>query len=106
MALAQRTSKLKRPVVSSQSINIGIRHIEEKLFHRLATKGYGSYASRHEIFGILAEEMDEVLDELRLNTPEGYRDFRKELLDVAVAALFGYICMDESYIPFYPKRKK
>ncbi len=103
--LALLGSKLKRIPVSAQDINRGIKELEDKLFYRLATKGYGAYASRHEIYGILAEEMDELLDELRINTRPGYKNYRKELKDIAVAALYGMICMDQKYIPFFPKKK-
>jgi NTP pyrophosphatase (non-canonical NTP hydrolase) len=103
--LAQPGSKI-RPKVADWSINEGLISVRNKLRFRLETKGSGSYASRHEIYGILAEEMDELLDELRINTRRGYKNFRKELLDVAVAALFGYVCMDENYIPFHSHKHK
>lgn len=101
--MAQPGSKI-RPEVSGRSLSQGFIDIGAKLRYRLGTKGYRSYASRHEIFGILAEEMDELLDELRINTRAGHKNFRKELMDVAVAALFGYISMD-GYIPYVPKKK-
>lgn len=100
--LAQVGSKLREPV-SKKDISKGVDDLIQKLFKRLSEKGYGSYASRHEILGILVEEMDEVMDEVRINTPRGYLNFRKELLDVAVGALFGYICMSGQYIK-PPKR--
>lgn len=84
--------------VDEGDIQKGLAHIQAKLRQRLQKKGYGQYISRHEIYGILAEEMDEVLDELRINSPEGYENFSKELLDVAVGALFGYICCEFGYI--------
>ena len=87
-----------RQAVKNQDISRGLLALHDKLIYRLETKGRGQYASRHEIFGILAEEMDEALDELRENSEGGYVNFKKELLDVAVAAIFGYICLDGGYI--------
>lgn len=104
-ALVVQGNKIRVKVIP-QHITDGFVAIGNKLRYRLETKGNDSYASRHEIFGIIAEEMDELLDELRINTRRGYKNFRKELLDIAVASLFGYICMDERYIPFYPKKRK
>jgi len=93
-----------RPEVTQEHIARGILDITKKLESRLKKKGWGSYASRHEIFGICAEEMDELLDELRINTPEGYENFAKECLDVAVAGLFGYICVQYGYI--HPSKRE
>jgi hypothetical protein len=95
-----------RPPVNTIDIGQAFTDTATKLKFRLKTKGNGSYASRHEIYGILAEEMDELLDELRINSLAGYKNFRKELLDIAVAALFAYTCMDERYIKYHPKHKK
>jgi len=105
LALALQGSKI-RMKVAGFSISDAFIALGKKLRYRLETKGPGSYASRHEIYGILAEEMDELLDELRINTLSGYKNFRKELLDVAVAAIFAYACMDGRYIPFTPKKRK
>lgn len=87
-----------RPEVTLQAIESGVADIAQKLLQRLEQKGRGSYASRHEILGILEEEYDEVLDAIRDDSRIGFDDFEKELLDVAVAGLFGYICLRYGFI--------
>jgi ElaB/YqjD/DUF883 family membrane-anchored ribosome-binding protein len=82
-----------RPEVSVEEIEKGIQKLADKLNYRLASKGRGAYASRHEILGILEEEMVEVKEAIRDDTQQGYIEFQKELLDVAVGAIFAYISM-------------
>ena len=61
-----------------------------KIVERYGEKGWGISVSRHEIYGLLAEEMKEALDALQEAQPyETYGDYYYELLDVAVAALHG-----------------
>lgn len=93
-----------REQVSGAHIDKGCNDILLKLLTRLKEKGYGSYASRHEILGIIEEEMLELKEAVRINTPRGYIRYKEELMDVAVAALFGYISMDGGYIK--PPKKR
>lgn len=95
---AQTQSGISRPQVGEEDISKGLRDIYDKLLSRLQKKGHGSYASRHEILGILEEEMMEVKEAIRDDRQLGYDEYQKELLDVAVGALFGYICMNSGYI--------
>lgn len=57
---------------------------------RIKEKGPGAYAGPHECFGIIAEEYDELRDAMRAN--DGAQ-FRKELLDIAVACVIGMASM-------------
>ncbi len=59
---------------------------------RLQRHGYGVAAGPHEILGILDEEMDELRDEVRANNHEKFYD---ELVDIAIAAIFGMASMVE-----------
>ena len=45
---------------------------------------HGSFASTHEAFGVLAEEVAELLDEIRANSIEGVR---REAIQVAAVAM-------------------
>ena len=58
-----------------------------KLVYRLQQKGMGSYASVHEILGILKQELEEYNDAVHQRTSEN--DKVEELKDIAVAAIFG-----------------
>ena len=61
-----------RPVVSENQVLNGLAHFKVALERRLAQKGYGSYSSRHEILGILVEELDELRDAVRLDGLDGF----------------------------------
>lgn len=54
---------------------------------RLNQKGWGGSASTHEGYGIIAEELDELMDALREND---IPKIKKECLDIAVAAMYLY----------------
>jgi NTP pyrophosphatase (non-canonical NTP hydrolase) len=60
---------------------------------RLNEKGYGSFASKHEIMAIIDEEIDEVHDAVRMHGDKKHQQLAKELLDVAVGAVFGLACI-------------
>ena len=55
---------------------------------RLDRHGYGLASGSHETYGILAEEMKEYLDEVHANSLDGCYD---ELVDIAVAAIYGMV---------------
>ena len=80
-----------RPQVPFARILTARDEVINKLEFRLKEKGTGSFASRHEIQGSIAEEYDELLDALRENDMEQYK---KELIDIAVGAIFGIACIN------------
>lgn len=97
--MAQVATNLNRQPVTTDDITKGIIALTKKLYQRLDQKGSGAYVSRHEILGILTEEMQEVQEAIRDDSSAGYIHYNKELMDVAVGALFGYICIESGYIP-------
>jgi len=64
-----------------------VREVEAKLMYRVGQKGPGTLVSSHEILGIITEEYHEYIEEVTKNAPEEAKV--QELLDIAVAALFG-----------------
>lgn len=93
--MAPQALKEIRLQVSKEYTAAGLEAVRDLLEFRLKQKGNGSYASTHEIYGMLAEEVKEVLDELQANNNV---EFAKELLDVAVVAIWGYISVAYGYI--------
>lgn len=91
--MAQLGTSLNRPEVTTAEIEDGIKDVVNKLQMRLEKKGYGSYASRHEILGIITEEYQELTEAVRDDSTKGYYEYSMECLDMAVAGIFGYICM-------------
>ena len=80
----------KRKEITTDQVNLGVDDFIKKLFERLEQKGYGTFSSKHEILGILKEEMNEVEDAVHQNNNE---ELEQELLDVAVGCIFGYVCI-------------
>jgi hypothetical protein len=94
--------------------NTAMEHLRAELQRRLTRKGSGTFASRHELLGILEEEMLEVKlavhnsplsaqvrhrqDPHKLKYKEHFNQdgntLRAELLDLAVACVFGVACID------------
>jgi NTP pyrophosphatase (non-canonical NTP hydrolase) len=66
-----------------------------KLASRLAEKGYGTFASSHEILGILREEYIELESAIHQND---YNEIEEELTDIAVGAIFGLACLQEKTV--------
>ena len=85
-----------RTQISREQIDKGIAVFRDELFKRLDQKGYGTMASRHEILGVITEEMRELEEAVCISkTGENVGD---ELMDIAVGAVFGYICMREGTV--------
>ena len=61
--------------------------LERKLARRLHEKGWGALVSTHEVWGVVDEENNELKDAVHDNDVDAVRE---ELLDIAVAALFGH----------------
>jgi hypothetical protein len=91
--MPQSGGKIQRAPIPTLSIEQSVDAFRSKLAYRLAQKGSDTFASKHEIVGILAEEYDELIEELRIDTQEGYNNFAKELLDIGVACIFGHACI-------------
>jgi hypothetical protein len=77
---------MARTQVTDEEVQKAVKMILEALEGRLMQKGKGTFASTHEIYGIIAEEFDELTDELRNNNE---LNFAGELIDIAVGCIFG-----------------
>ena len=88
----EETSPSKgRKQVGQKHIDSAIRVLKNNIDARLYEKGWGSFASRHEILGILTEEMAELNEAI---TDEfGFKEIEGELFDIAVGCIFGIACI-------------
>jgi NTP pyrophosphatase (non-canonical NTP hydrolase) len=82
--------KMQRPQITDKEVENAVRIFRNKLEKARLEKGNDSWASTHEIFGLLTEEVREVEDEVRTGNKVAMVD---ELLDVAVIAVFGVACL-------------
>ena len=82
--------------ITRDQVDKGIAVFRHELFKRLDQKGYGTFTSCHEILGVITEEIRELEDAIRTGKDGEY--VGDELMDVAVGAVFGYICMREGTV--------
>jgi hypothetical protein len=84
-----------RPPVSAITVSSAKDDLMDLLAHRLRTKGDGTFASRHEVLGIVTEEFYELLEAVKSESTDR---LKAELLDVAVGCLFGVACINAGYV--------
>lgn len=85
---------MERKMVGKEEREAAIKTVQTELDLQMIKKGEGSFASPHEIYSVLTEEMNELLDEITRTHPGEILDSRswkicKELAQIAVAAIFG-----------------
>jgi len=77
-----------RDITSSVSIEEAFDEFGQMLDQRLAEKGEGLFVSAHESLGVVEEEHIELIEAVKENNED---KIAKELLDVAIAAFWGYV---------------
>lgn len=85
----------ERVQIAGEQIEEALEMFETMLFHRLKEKGYGTFASTHEILGIITEEFQELVDAVKNNS---VGEVHRELLDLAVGAVFAIACINQKTI--------
>ena len=78
---------MNRPEISQGNINEAIKRVVNTIKLELAIKGPHTFSSKHEILGILTEEYYELVKAVHTDV-----NFQGELIDVAVAAVYGLAC--------------
>jgi hypothetical protein len=81
--------QIHRPEITVEFLHQAEMAVMAHLMQKLEEKGYGSFASNHEIVGAMMEEVGEYTSAIQRHNKE---QEHKELLDVAVAAFFGIAC--------------
>jgi uncharacterized membrane protein YcjF (UPF0283 family) len=89
-----------RPDVTDAELRLGLDKLQDMLADKIEEKGRKAFVSTHEIFGAIDEEHDELRDAVRNchKTIDGRQIVSEELLDIAIAALFGMICVDNNKV--------
>jgi hypothetical protein len=78
---------MNRPTVTEKDLDRATMLIVDNLTRRMQKHGCGAYVSRHEAFGVIAEEFQELGEALRADMRAA--DFEDEASDIAVACLFA-----------------
>lgn len=82
----------ERPKFKPENIREALANLEHELDQRLDEKGEGCFSSRHEVFGVVAEEIDELLGAVREGSAS---QVEHELMDIAVACILGIACIND-----------
>ena len=81
---------MDRPEITDQDINDAVCRVRKEIARRLNEKGPGSFASRHEILGIMTEEFSKLTHAVEC---ESLDRVGQELIDLAVGGLLGLACI-------------
>ena len=85
---------LQRIPLSQQILTLVSSLYNEHLAKCIAKHSNGAYVSRHEILGTVTEEYHELIEAVRSGQIDGAKNsVCSELLDMAVACLFGVACI-------------
>ena len=82
-------NKINRKQITEVEVHAAIEVLAAKLKSRLAHRGWGTFTSKHEVLGVINEEVYELTEAVHEGNPDGY-DICSELMDIAVGAVFGY----------------
>lgn len=87
---------MPRVEVSPDQWDAVLASVKRKLEYRIAQKGPLSFTSNHEILGVVTEEFEELKHAIHeKKRDDKYNEaVREELLDVAVACIFGLASQD------------
>lgn len=84
-----------RPQLTDEQAMLASNVVMNRLWERVANRGWGSYASRHEILGILEEEHHELKEAVWKGDLDSVR---AELIDYAVGAIWAIAGIDSGAI--------
>jgi len=86
---------MNRRLISNKEISESVSECIDKMYQTLDEKGFGSYASIHEIGGVMKEEWREFWDEIHGNDHD---QIVEELKDIATVCMFGVACIKAGFV--------
>lgn len=87
--MAQKTN---RATINTPELARAFDKFHERMDAKLTRWGWRTMTSRHEVLGVIQEEMDELVKAVREDN-KNCDGIKEELLDIAVGAIFGYACI-------------
>ena len=84
---------MERQQIDDKAIERAFMDTEHHMAFTLKKKGRHTFASRHEILGVLEEERHELVSAIHENKLPS--EVRGELLDLAIVCVFAAACIDE-----------
>jgi hypothetical protein len=89
--MTETSRETNRKEVGVLFINNAVSDAQKHLAVRLNEKGVGTFASKHEIYGVIIEEVHELLHAIQSNEP--LEHIQHELRDITIAAIFADACI-------------
>ncbi len=87
------TPQTRRASIAAGELETAFIAFRERMDAKLTKWGWRTLTSRHEILGVIEEEMDELVKAVR-EDGASCDGIKEELLDIAVGAIFGYACIE------------
>lgn len=81
---------MERQNVTDLQLNIGLNAVAKAMLERINKHGAGAFITTHEALGVITEENVELIHAIKSKDED---EILKELMDVAVPAIFAYICL-------------
>lgn len=91
--MQKRSDKDHRPQITDDNLKWAMDALKAHLDKKLDQKGKGAWLSRHEILGIITEEVDVELKEAVHS--ETNQQIMGELADIAVGCVFAMACIEQ-----------
>ena len=82
---------MKKDDIQDGAVEKAIELLKNEISRRLKQKGNSIFTSYHEILGIVEEEKHELVEAVIQND---INCIKNELMDIAVACVFGAACID------------
>lgn len=83
-----------RKKIDERLVNGTMDQLQRRISEKLKQRGDHSFASRHEILGLITEEYHELVDAIKLDTTAYRRFIRNELFDIAITCVWGILSID------------
>lgn len=83
---------MEREQITAENLNLALKESESHLIRTLERKGDGTFASTHEVLGVVTEEFHELVEAIEQN--DVFKT-KLELLDLATACVFAVACANQ-----------
>lgn len=85
-----------RTAIAESTRDLALYELKAMLEARIREKGCDSFASLHELRGVIDEEFNELREAMHQKQLD---QIELELLDLGVAVIFGYACIRSGALP-------
>jgi len=84
-----------RKKITEEQVELTLDQLRHRIRYQVEHFGKHSFASKHEILGLLTEEFHELVEAVRTEKGDYIPRVRNELFDIAIVCIFGVTCVDQ-----------